>query len=86
VDHDPRFDLIDNLAVAGFVTDAEGRVIRYNQAAVALWGRTPTPGTLWSGALRLLNATGGILHPAASPVARTLRVRPAADGAGLAVR
>lgn len=83
VDQDRDFDLIDILAVAAFVTDAEGQVIHCNQAAMALWGRTPAPGTLWSGALRLLNATGGILHPAASPVARTLREGRPPEGLGM---
>ena len=83
VDHDRELDLIDDLAVAAFATDAEGRVIRHNRAAVALWGRTPAPGTLWSGALRLLNAAGGVLDPAATPVARTLREGQPPQGLGM---
>jgi two-component system CheB/CheR fusion protein len=50
-----ELDLIDSLPVAAFVTDGEGRVIRHNAAAAALWGRSPAPGTArWSGAWRLL--------------------------------
>jgi PAS domain S-box-containing protein len=65
-------DLIDSLPVAAFATDGEGRVIRHNPAAAALWGRSPAPGARWSGAWRLLAADGTPLDPAASPAARTL--------------
>ena len=68
-----ELDLIDSLPVAAFATDAEGRVIRHNAAAAALWGRSPDPGTArWTGAWRLLAGGGGPLDPAASPSARTL--------------
>ena len=68
-----ELDLIDSLPVAAFATDAEGRVVRHNAAAAALWGRSPAPGAArWSGAWRLLAADGEPLDPAASPVARTL--------------
>ena len=67
-----ELDLIDRLPVAAFAIDAEGRVIRHNAAAAALWGRSPAPGTArWSGAWRLLAADGAPLDPAASPAART---------------
>ena len=81
VDHDR--DFIHDLAVAACAIDADGRVIRYNHAAAALWGRTPAAGTLWSGALRLLDASGGVLDPAASPAARTLREGQAPKGLGM---
>ena len=67
-----ELDLIDSLPVAAFATDAEGRVIRHNAAAAALWGQSPAPGEArWSGAWRLLAADGAPLDPAASPAART---------------
>jgi PAS domain S-box-containing protein len=73
-------DLIDSLPVAAFATDAEGRVIRQNAAAAALWGRSPEPGAArWSGALRLLAVDGEPLDPAASPAARTLAEGRAAE-------
>ena len=72
--------LIDSLPVAAFATDAEGRVVRHNAAAAALWGRSPAPGAArWSGAWRLLAADGEPLDPAASPVARTLAEGRAAE-------
>ena len=68
-----ELDLIDSLPVAAFATDAEGRVVRHNAAAAALWGQSPDPGTArWTGAWRLLAGGGGPLDPAASPAARTL--------------
>ena len=75
-----ELDLIDGLPVAAFATDAEGRVVRHNAAAAALWGRSPAPGAArWSGAWRLLAADGEPLDPAASPVARTLAEGRAAE-------
>ena len=73
VDEGRKIDLIADLPAAAFTTDADGRVIRYNSAAVALWGRTPGPEVRWTGAARLLNAAGSVLDPAESPAARTCR-------------
>ena len=83
MDRDRGLALLDDLPVAAFATDADGSVIRHNHAAVALWGRTPPPGTLWTGALRLLNAAGVVLDPTASPVARTLREGQPSQGLGM---
>src|SRR6188472_1189562 len=83
VDEGRRIDLIADLPVAAFATDAAGRVIRYNAAATALWGRTPAPGVLWSGAVRLLSATGNVVDPVESPAARTLRNGKPPTGLGM---
>lgn len=41
-------DLIHNLPVATYSCDVEGRIVLYNKAAVALWGREPELGKdLW---------------------------------------
>ncbi|HEY1025182.1 MAG TPA: PAS domain S-box protein, partial [Sphingobacteriaceae bacterium] len=37
-------ELIQNLPVAFFTTDLEGRIMLYNKSAVALWGRKPQVG------------------------------------------
>lgn len=45
-------ELIQNLPVATYSCDAEGKIVIYNKAAVALWGRKPEIGKdLWCGAL-----------------------------------
>ena len=46
-----EFAFVDSLPVAAFATDTEGRVVRHNAAAAALWGRSPAPGARWSGAV-----------------------------------
>lgn len=44
-------ELIQNLPVATYSCDAEGKIVIYNKAAVALWGRKPEIGKdLWCGA------------------------------------
>jgi len=67
-----EFAFVDSLPVAAFVTDPQGRVVRHNPAAAALWGCDPGPEARWSGAARLLDADGRPVEPAASPAARTL--------------
>lgn len=50
---------LDALAAAVYVCDAEGRVVRYNDAAAALWGRRPEPGQeRWCGSWRVYEADG----------------------------
>lgn len=45
-------ELIQNLPVATYSCDADGHIIVYNKAAVALWGREPEIGKdVWCGAL-----------------------------------
>jgi PAS domain S-box-containing protein len=68
-----KLDLIHDLPIAAFATDTEGRVIRYNAAALAFWGREPAVDALWTGAIRLLTAAGETIAHAESPAARTLR-------------
>ena len=83
MDEDAENDLIADLPVAAFATDVQGRVIRYNAAAIALWGRRPTSNAVWTGALRLLNAAGNAVDPAESPAARTLREGEPPIGLGM---
>lgn len=66
--------LVQGLPTAVYTTDAEGKVILYNEAAVALWGRTPKVGKdLWCGSYRLFRADGTPLPPEQCPMAVTLR-------------
>lgn len=45
-----------------YATDATGRITYFNRAAVAMWGRQPTPGERWCGSWR-------IYQPDETPVA-----------------
>ncbi len=49
-------DLIHKLPVATYSCDAEGRIVLYNKAAVALWGREPKRGKdLWNNSWCIYN-------------------------------
>lgn len=51
--------LVHALPAAVYTCDAEGRVQLFNEAAVRLWGRTPTAGTdMWSGSYRMFTVEG----------------------------
>lgn len=66
--------LIDAIDVPVYITDAEGRVVHYNEAAVRLWGRRPEVGTdKWGGALPLFYPGGQPMPHDASPMAIALR-------------
>ena len=68
-------NLVEALPVAVYTTDAEGRITRYNQAAVALWGCRPTLGTTrWCGSWRVYWPDGRPMPPAACPLAECLRL------------
>ena len=52
---------MEAMAVGVYVTDAEGRLLRYNQAMGALWGRTPLlhdDAQRYCGAMRIYTADG----------------------------
>jgi PAS domain S-box-containing protein len=66
--------LFESLPVAVHLTDADGRVTFYNDAAAELWGRRPPLlTTRWCGAMRLYTADGRTMSLEDSPVALTLR-------------
>ncbi|MBC7845329.1 MAG: PAS domain S-box protein [Flavobacterium sp.] len=49
-------ELIQNLPLATYSCDADGKIVIYNKAAVALWGREPEIGKdLWCGAFNAFN-------------------------------
>ena len=66
--------LIEALPAALYMTDAEGRVLLYNQSAVALWGREPVVGEeKWCGSLRMYWPDGTPLPLDQCPMAMALR-------------
>lgn len=68
--------LIESLPAAVYTCDAEGRITLYNQAAVALWGRTPALGQeRWCGSWRLSRPDGSWLPNDQCPMAVALRER-----------
>jgi PAS domain S-box-containing protein len=59
---------------AVYMTDTEGVIVFYNEAAAKLWGRRPDPGIdRWSGAYKTYGMDGSPLLPAASPMAIAIK-------------
>ncbi|HSL06290.1 MAG TPA: PAS domain S-box protein [Nitrospiraceae bacterium] len=67
-------DLVQALPASVYTCDQRGRVVLYNQAAVALWGREPEVGKdLWCGSWKLYRPDGTPLPLDECPMAVTLR-------------
>ena len=73
----PHLDLskvINDSPIAFYATDAEGRIIFYNRAAVELWGRTPDLETeRWCGSWKLFFQDGRPMELHQSPMARAIQ-------------
>lgn len=66
--------LLLSLPVAVYTCNKEGRLELYNDAAVALWGRTPETGTdLWCGSWKIFSPDGSPLPIDERPVAIALK-------------
>src|SRR5437016_13598343 len=75
-------DLLEALPVAVYITDAEGRITFYNQAAVDLWGHRPELGSAqWCGSWKLFWPDGRPLPHDECPMALTLKERRPVRGA-----
>jgi len=67
-------DLLEALPVAVYVTDAQGRITFFNEAAANLWGRRPQLGTdQWCGSWRLYWPDGRPMAHDECPMAVALR-------------
>ncbi len=69
-------ELLALLPVAVYVCDREGRILRYNRAAVELWGREPVvgdPAERFCGSYGIYRPDGTILAREDCPMAQTLR-------------
>ena len=67
-------DLLKALPAAVYVTDAEGRITFYNEAAAALWGHRPRIGSAeWCGSWRLFFPEGRPMRHDECPMAVALR-------------
>ncbi|RDS82815.1 PAS domain S-box protein [Dyella monticola] len=67
--------LLDELPVAVYTTDAQGRITYFNKASVAFAGRTPAIGDMWCVTWRLLLPDGTPLPHEQCPMAVALRER-----------
>jgi PAS domain S-box-containing protein len=74
-------ELLRAIPAAIYVTDAEGRITFFNDAAAELWGQRPETGSArWSGAWRLHFPDGRPMRHDESPMAMTLRERAKSQG------
>ena len=66
--------LVTSLPAALYTCDAQGRIMLYNEAAVALWGREPKVGKdLWCGSWRIYEPDGTPLPLDQCPMAVAIR-------------
>lgn len=66
--------VVRNLPVAIYTTDAQGRITLYNEPAAELWGRQPEIGQdLWCGSYKIFNPDGSELPLDECPMAVTLK-------------
>ena len=74
-------DFLNALPAAIYMTDADGRITYFNEAAAAMWGRRPKLNSdLWCGSWRLFWPDGTPMPHDACPMAITLRERRAVRG------
>ena len=79
-------DILEDLPVAIYTTDSEGRLTYYNEECVELSGQRPVLGhDMWTVARKLFSADGSPLSPDESPTAETLRERRPVRGVELIV-
>lgn len=74
------YQIFRNLADAIYTCNAFGKITFYNQAAVDLWGRIPSPGVEWCGSYKLYDLHGNALSREASPMATALKEGKALRG------
>jgi len=73
--------ILDDLPVAIYATDTEGRITYYNEAAVTLWGCRPELlKSEWCGSWKLFRIDGTPLKHADCPMAVAVRTRQAVRG------
>lgn len=77
------FASFEALPVAVYTTDPDGRITYYNDAAVALWGRTPESGERWCASKRVVRSDGTEVPFDQTPIAIALRERRPVRGAEL---
>ncbi len=71
---------LEALGVPVYTTDATGHITFYNQAAVALWGRSPDVGEMWCGSWKLFWPNGTPMAHGHCPMAIALKERRSVRG------
>ncbi len=67
-------ELIHNLPIATYCCDLEGRIVLYNKAAAALWGREPEIGKdMWCASWKIYSENGSPLSLDRCPMAIALK-------------
>ncbi|MBK5194013.1 MAG: PAS domain S-box protein, partial [Flavobacteriaceae bacterium] len=67
-------ELIQNLPIATYSCDLEGRILLYNKAAAALWGREPEIGKdMWCGSWKIYSKNGKPLPIDLCPMAIAIK-------------
>jgi len=80
-------DFFENLPVAFYICDKQGRITSYNQAAIKLWGREPEIGKdMWCGSWKIFNPDGSALALDSCPMAITLKEGIPVEGAEIIVQ
>jgi hypothetical protein len=78
--------LLDRLPAAVYTCDSEGRITRFNEAAVELWGRRPQCGhDVWCGSYRIFDIDGNPVALDACPMSVALREGRPIRGAEIVV-
>lgn len=79
--------VVYSLPSAVYTTDAEGRVLLFNAAAVALWGREPQVGQdLWCGSYKIFRPDGTELPADQCPMAVTLKTGKGVRGQEIVIQ
>ncbi len=65
--------VLEALPVALYLTDADGRLTYYNDAAAEFWGWRPPLGQFWCGSFRIYTPDGAPLPHEECPMAQTLK-------------
>src|SRR5262245_36799786 len=73
-------EILHAVGIALYLTDADGRIVFYNDAAVDLWGRRPEADERWCGSLHLYRLDGRPLPHSECPMARTVQRGEAVRG------
>ena len=82
VDEPDAMDVLKALPFAAYTTDRDGRIIAFNEAAAALWGRLPRLGEdFWCGSHKLFWANGLPMTHDECPMAATLKTGEPVRGA-----
>jgi PAS domain S-box-containing protein len=74
-------EILNALNVAVYRTDADGRIVFYNEAAADLWGYRPELGSQWCGSWKLYTVDGAPLPHEECPMAQALKQRQPIRGA-----